>query len=140
MDESQIRIINREFLQAAISRQIMRCITKERYRVGLFSFSVKRYTVECILERISDELRINNHIERFRVSPTDLEIKFKNGSRFKFLPASESARGNKFNDIIVDSSVDIDIKDNICRPCLIPYYPDINGLKNEKTIYLECEI
>ncbi len=140
MDESKIREINREFLQASIKRQIMRCITKERYKAGLFVTLTKAMRIREIVGEILDDVSIYDYVKYYRVSSQELRVDFKNRSFLKLVLPNNSARGNKFNDIIIDYAIDTDIKDNVCMASLLPYYPDINDLKNEEPTYLECEI
>lgn len=55
MLEVERKNINREFFKSAIKRQMMRCVTKERYRAGVFVPSKKMNAVTEIVKEILEE-------------------------------------------------------------------------------------
>lgn len=84
---------------------VIRCILFPGTKICIASGT--RGQAQNIVEKIKTELVPNSEmlrleIDRLVISATDTYVEFKNGSRIKVVTASDSARGNRCNILIVD--------------------------------------
>lgn len=124
--------ITADLLRAAIAKQIYSCVIKDRYRAGIYVASDKSEIVFDMVGNILKDFGINqeNGISKSRRSLHGGRwFEFKNGSSLKILFASQTVRGNKFNDIIIDSNIEEELKHCVYRQTWIPYLKNTDAFE-----------
>lgn len=141
------RGLGKSFLSAVFC--CVRCVLYPGTKVCIASGT--RGQAVNVLEKIQTELRprspeLSNEIADIKVNTTNAQILFKNGSFIKVVTASDNARGNRANILLIDEyrMVSKDVIDTILRKFLtnprFPGYlnnPEYKHLaERNKTLYL----
>lgn len=106
----------------ALEKQINFCKSLDWYKCGVFVKYGKdiKYVSDQVREMVHEDDCVEKMIGRSGMT----EIYFKNGSYIKVLPATDNARGRRWNGVIIDSEIDKEIQDCIIYPKIIPRYLD----------------
>ena len=118
-------------LTESLAKQISFCQDNPYYKCGIFISSLdKKEYIANSLKLVLDER------ENYKIKETKSQmiIEFNNCSNIKVIPISDSARGCRFNGIIIDNEIPKTIIDNIILGTLIH-----KALAYSKT-FEECEI
>lgn len=108
----------------ALQKQIQFCEEQDRYKCGIFITSkVKRDIISSVLKRIIQQYKL----KRLRIDSMVTEATFLNGNTIRVVMANDSARGYRFNGVIVDSDIEKEVIDCVIMPHLIPPHKE-NGL------------
>ena len=122
---------NKEFLYAAIKRQITNCIINEKYKAGVFvAYKVSIEFITSIIKEVIEERWFEKYIADVRpitVSANETTVVFGNGSYVRVTALTEGCRGMKLNDIIYNVLLDARMVDNVLRPMLVPYRENDRG-------------
>lgn len=150
MTELEEKVVNYQFLKAAINRQMMRCTNKGHYQAGIFiSDGGKLETVTDIIKELIEsnyfEYLSDNHSVRF--SAFETEVVFKNGSVLRTARGNETSRMRRFHDIIYDSEISNEVVSIVIYSTHMPYYTidyendkiDTDGVRPNMRI-VECTI
>ena len=148
LEEKRDRLIQYDFMKSAIKRQIMNCINIEHYNAGIYVVTKQKINnITDTIKEIISEMSLNDYLvddrTPFVITPNEATIYFKKGSRIRIVPATECARGCKYNDIIYDHMIEDEIIDNIVIPSYIPYMRlELNWVNKDRIIFktVECEM
>ena len=100
---------------AALRYAVDICLEKDKYKVGI---AIKGEDKRNIMRQLILDMVVGSDcVETIRNSKNNFEVCFKNGSRIKFIYASDSARMNRLHLLIVDRDVSIDIVQYVLKPC-----------------------
>ena len=125
MTELEEKVVNYDFLKAAINRQMMRCMNKEHYKAGIFiSDGGKLGTVTDIIKELveNDYVKYLSDNHPVRLSAFETEVVFNNGSTLRTARGNENSRMCRFHDIIYDSEISNEIVSMVIYPIHVPYY------------------
>lgn len=106
-----------------IKKQIWLCLRYRHFRSLIFvSMRTKRNMVfEYIQYFCQSSWFVGKNIFRMRNNSNEVFVCFKNGSLIRVLPVTESVRGNRANNVVIDT--DITNREVICsiiRPTIMP--------------------
>jgi hypothetical protein len=122
---------NRQFLKSSIIRQIFNCCNKEHYKAGvLVSNSDQTRIIDSVVNDIISK-NFNKRVIRHTDNRYDYNIEFDNGSVFKIVLGANSARGHRYNDLLIDSELSEETQFCFGDAKMIPYY--INTTDSLKT-------
>lgn len=116
------RLDNKQLIKI-IKKQIRLCLRYRHFRSLIFvSMRIKRNTVFEYLEYFcQNSWFVRRNITRVKNNSNEVMVCFKNGSFIRVVPGTESARGNRANNIVVDSDItNQEIIHCVIRPTLIP--------------------
>ena len=99
----------------ALKKQIGFCNTNENYKCGVWVTSKAKSNI--VMNVISNLIWDQKKIE-IRNNQCESNVRFPNGSSIKVVRASSTARGNRFNGMIVDSIVNKEVVNTVILPCL----------------------
>jgi hypothetical protein len=121
---------NRQFLIAALTRQLFNCCDKHHYQAGvLVSNSEKTKLLDIIIQKIISE-NFGKHVKFIVSNRCDYQIRFDNDSIFKILLGAESSRGHRYNDLLIDSDLNHESRFNYGKSKVLPYRPDDKEFEN----------
>jgi|GEM_PF-4974134 len=123
--------VNRQFLKAALIKQIYNCCDKPYYKAGiLISNKDKTKLIDGVLSAIISR-HFSKRLKQRRYTVSDYELKFDNGSSFKIVLGTSTARGNRYNDLLIDKELNNEVRFDIGYAKIIPYFKDINTLETD---------
>lgn len=123
-----IKEVNEELFRAALQKQVFDCLTKENFKAGIYLHDVPPGVRNKIIEEMVRDMGFaQSGIVKIRSMINELEIIFYNGSSLRSVKGNQSARGNKFHSIIMDTELPEEIKNCVCRPTLIRYILDYDS-------------
>lgn len=99
----------------ALKKQIEFCNTNENYKCGVWVTSKAK---SDIVINVISNLIWNQKKTEIRNNQCESSVIFPNGSSIKVVRASSTARGNRFNGMIVDSIVNKEVVNTVILPCL----------------------
>lgn len=99
----------------ALKKQIEFCNTNENYKCGVWVTSKAKSDI--VINVISNLIWNQNKTE-IRNNQCEASVRFLNGNIIKIVQASSTARGNRFNGMIIDSIVSREVVNTIILPCL----------------------
>ena len=100
---------------AALRYAVDICLEKDKYKVGI---AIKGEDKRSIMRQLILDMVVgSDFVETIRNSKHNFEVCFKNGSRIKFICASDNALMNRLHLLIVDRDVSIDIVQCVLKPC-----------------------
>lgn len=99
----------------ALKKQIEFCNANENYKCGVWVTSKAKSDV--VINAISN-LIWNQKKTEIRNNQCESSVRFPNGSSIKVVRASSTARGNRFNGMVVDSIVNKEVVNTVILPCL----------------------
>lgn len=105
-------------LEEALTKQAELCTTLENYKCGVYVASEEHFKVVCdILLRT---MRMY-YISKYYKNPYGaFIINFTSSSQLKVTMPNESIRGCKHHGLVIDSEIDIETKNMIIYPSLVP--------------------
>lgn len=100
----------------ALQKQITFCRNEAKYKCGVYTttFEQRKIVME-VIKNLEPNTRV-------KISEYGTEAVFNNGSFIKAVTANLNARGNKFNGLIIDNSIDKEAVENIVYATFIPRY------------------
>ncbi|MFR7913869.1 hypothetical protein [Eubacterium ramulus] len=105
-------------LEEALRKQVELCTTLENYRCGVYVASEDHFKM------VYDNLLRMNHmhyISKYYKNPYGaFIIDFTSSSQLKVIMPNESIRGCKHHGLVIDSEIDIETKNMIIYPSLVP--------------------
>lgn len=113
-----------------ILKAIRICIQKPRYKVGIFTGTLKdlETNYQDVLDAIcSDDEESKCVATHSRYGLSSRIIKFNNGSSIQFVRASDHSRGYKFNRVIYDKRINKEILDTVVRMTEFRYMEEPDG-------------
>ncbi len=113
-------------LELEIIKQIVYCLNFERYKAGFFVSDVSK--IDKIKEILDGVNKIVGQMYIVKSNQNWLYVEFLNGSSMKVLVASDHWRGCKFNGLLIDKSIEQDVKDCIVYPTIIRRYVEVDGV------------
>jgi len=132
--------VSRQFLKAALVRQIYNCCDKPNYISGaLISNRDKIKLLDIKLNQIISNNFTKRVIKKLN-NQNGYQIDFDNGSRFKIVLGFEGSRGHRYHDLLIDDELDNESKFCYGEAKAIPYrydYPfgkDYDDTSPENTI------
>ncbi len=99
----------------ALKKQIEFCNTNENYKCGVWVTSKAK---SDIVINVISNLIWNQKKTEIRNNQCESSVRFPNGNLIKVVRASSTARGNRFNGMIVDSIVNKEVVNTVILPCL----------------------
>lgn len=108
----------------ALQKQINFCERERNYKCGVYVIS--RIKKDIVIKVISNLLPVLNREVEIRNNQCESYVKFPNGNLIRVVSANNTARGHRFNGIIVDSMVDREIVDTVIMPHLMPLFDENN--------------
>ena len=102
------------------------CKIYKNYRCGIFTISQTER--QQVMRVISNLLPVPNHDIELISNACNSIVRFKNGSYIKLIDASDSARGHRFNGLIVSTSVSERVYLNILKPMILPIKDEATGM------------
>lgn len=102
----------------ALQEQMRFCEREYNYKCGVYvttelNRDIVMKVIGNMLPAIGREVEIrNNNCESF--------VRYPNGNMIRIMRANSSARGQRFNGVIIDSNIHQEVIDTIILPCLIP--------------------
>ena len=105
-------------LEEALRKQVELCVTMENYRCGVYVASKNHFKM------VYDTLLKMNHMhyisKYYKTSYGVFVINFNNFSQLKVIMPNESIRGCKNHGLVIDSEIDIETKNMLIYPSLLP--------------------
>lgn len=99
----------------ALKKQINFCNSNENYKCGIW---VTSKTKSDIVINVISNLIWNQKKTEIRNNQCESSVRFPNGNFIKVVLANSTARGNRFNGMIIDSVVSKEVVDTVILPCL----------------------
>lgn len=99
----------------ALKKQINFCNSNENYKCGIW---VTSKTKSDIVINVISNLIWNQKKTEIRNNQCESSVRFPNGNFIKVVLANSTARGNRFNGMIIDSVVGKEVVDTVILPCL----------------------
>ena len=122
---------NREFLESALCRQIYNCCNKPYYKAGiLINDKDKTKLIDGILSGIITR-HFSKYLKQRSYTVNEYRLEFDNGSCFKIILGTSSARGNRYNDLLIDKELTNEVRFDIGYAKILPYYKDVNILETD---------
>lgn len=103
------------YLVEALKKQIDFCNTNENYKCGVWVSSKAK---SDIVINVISNLIWNQKKTEIRNNQCESSVRFPNGSLIKAVLASGTARGNRFNGMIIDSVINKEVIDTVILQCL----------------------
>ena len=85
-------------------------------------------TVDLVFKRIVDALGAD--IEKYRKSPNESSIYFKDGTRILWVKPNGGSKGNRFSYGVIENGVKEEILNNIIYPCFA-------GCEKDEVFFIE---
>ena len=105
-------------LVEALQKQINFCENKEKYKCGIYVENPER--IKIVANVISNLLPVPNRNIELKMNQYDAGARWQNGSIIKIINASENARGQRFNGVIIDNDIDNRIVSCVIMPAIRP--------------------
>ena len=105
-------------LVEALQKQMNFCENKEKYKCGIYVENPER--IKIVANVISNLLPVPNRNIELRMNQYDAGARWQNGSIIKIINASENARGQRFNGVIIDNDIDNRIVSCVIMPTIRP--------------------
>ena len=102
----------------ALQKQMNFCENKEKYKCGIYVENPER--IKIVANVISNLLPVPNRNIELRMNQYDAGARWQNGSIIKIINASENARGQRFNGVIIDNDIDNRIVSCVIMPTIRP--------------------
>ena len=102
----------------ALQKQMNFCKNKEKYKCGIYVENPER--IKIVANVISNLLPVPNRNIELRMNQYDAGARWQNGSIIKIINASENARGQRFNGVIIDNDIDNRIVSCVIMPTIRP--------------------
>lgn len=99
----------------ALKKQIDFCNTNKNYKCGIW---VTSKTKSDIVINVISNLIWNQKKTEIKNNEYEYSVRFPNGNSIKVIRANSTARGNRFNGMIIDSVVSKEVVDTVILPCL----------------------
>lgn len=122
--QEQLDIINKyksksKRIDDAIMQELINCIKYPKYKLGVYVIDSdkRKLLFDVILNKIHEK-----NVERYINSRNDMVIYLTNGSYIKLVYPYDNARGHRFNGVIIDNSVYMDLLDCVIYSSLIPLF------------------
>lgn len=112
-------------LRREIKKQVEYCLNFNRYKAGFFVSDVSK--IGKIKEILDGVNKIVGQMYVVKLKMNELFVEFLNGSSMRVLVASDHWRGCKFNGLLIDKSIEQDVKDCIVYPMIIQRYVEVDG-------------
>ena len=87
-------------------------------KIGVFYNDINwaRYIMNKFIDQMQDDMKQN--VSRIIFEQPNMGIYMKDGSYIMFMRATASTKGYRFDKVIVEDGVTIDVIDNVIKPCL----------------------
>ena len=105
-------------LVEALQKQMNFCENKEKYKCGIYVENPER--IKIVANVISNLLPVPNRNIELKMNRYDAGARWQNGSIIKIINASENARGQRFNGVIIDNDIDNRIVSCVIMPTIRP--------------------
>ena len=105
-------------LVEALQKQMNFCENKEKYKCGIYVENPER--IKIVANVISNLLPVPNRNIELKMNRYDAGARWQNGSIIKIINASENARGQRFNGVIIDNDIDNRIVSCVIMPIIRP--------------------
>ena len=105
-------------LVEALQKQMNFCENKEKYKCGIYVENPER--IKIVANVISNLLPVPNRNIELKMNRYDAGARWHNGSIIKIINASENARGQRFNGVIIDNDIDNRIVSCVIMPTIRP--------------------
>ena len=102
----------------ALQKQMNFCKNKEKYKCGIYVENPER--IKIVANVISNLLPVPNRNIELRMNQYDAGARWQNDSIIKIINASENARGQRFNGVIIDNDIDNRIVSCVIMPTIRP--------------------
>ena len=94
------------------------CENKEKYKCGIYVENPER--IKIVANVISNLLPVPNREIKLKLNRYDAGAEWKNGSIIRIMNASENARSQRFNGVIIDNDIDKEIVSCVIMPTIRP--------------------
>lgn len=105
-------------LVEALQKQMNFCENKEKYKCGIYVENPER--IKIVANVISNLLPVPNRNIELKMNRYDAEARWQNGSIIRIMNASENARSQRFNGVIIDNDIDKEIVSCVIIPTIRP--------------------
>ena len=102
----------------ALQKQMYFCENKEKYKCGIYVENPER--IKIVANVISNLLPVPNREIKLKLNRYDAGAEWKNGSIIRIMNASENARSQRFNGVIIDNDIDKEIVSCVIIPTIRP--------------------
>ena len=113
----------------ALQKQIAFCKNEKRYKCGVYT---KTHEQRKIVMEVIKNLEPNTSV---RIRTDETQAVFDGGNYIKAISANHSARGNKFNGLIIENNIDKGFIENIAYATIVPiYFSDKNEFESNRVL------